>query len=241
MSHHRLDWAQGAPRSAQFDDVFFQPGHGVAESTHVFINANNLHQRLLSHTGPFAITELGFGTGLNFMLAWQLWHQAQAHNPNLGVLRFTSCERYPLSLDDMTQAHAALPEGLTPYADDVRSCWQQVEEDAGFHVFMLGSVELSLFMGDVHTMLQAVDDPAHAWFLDGFAPAKNPDMWQTGVFDEMARLSRPARGSESPTTFATFTAAGHVRRGLEAAGFTVEKTPGYGTKRDMLKGTFTGD
>lgn len=228
-SFAELDWTEdGQPFSSHFDDVYFSRDSGLAETRHVFLQHNQLEQRwaALSSGAHFCIAETGFGTGLNFLCAWQLWDQLA---PADACLHFVSCEKYPLSSTDLQRALALWPE-LQPWAEVLLA--QYTDPAAGWQHFTLagGRVTLTLLIGDVLETLPQLDAPVDAWFLDGFAPAKNPDMWQSALYEQMARLSRPG------TTLATFTSVGDVRRGLQAAGFSMRKVRGFGRKRDMLCG-----
>lgn len=224
-----LSWSDdGQPFSTHFDDVYFSRESGLAETHHVFLQHNNLQQRweALPSRASFCIGETGFGTGLNFLCAWQLWDQLA---PADARLHFVSCEKYPLSKADLQRALALWPT-LQPWASQLLT--QYTDLAAGWQRFTLaaGRVTLTLLIGDVLDTLPQLDAQIDAWFLDGFAPAKNPDMWQTALYEQLARLSTVN------TTLATFTSVGHVRRGLQAAGFTVHKVKGYGRKREMLCG-----
>lgn len=228
-SFAELSWSDdGQPFSTHFDDVYFSRESGLAETRHVFLQHNNLEQRWrdLVPGASFCIGETGFGTGLNFLCAWQLWDQlapADAH------LHFVSCEKYPLSRTDLQRALALWPE-LQPWADSLLTQYSDLA--AGWQRFSLaeGRVTLTLLIGDVLATLPQLDAQVDAWFLDGFAPAKNPDMWQPALYAQLARLSAPG------TTLATFTSVGEVRRGLQAAGFSMRKVKGYGRKREMICG-----
>ena len=224
-----LSWSDdGQPFSTHFDDVYFSRESGLAETRHVFLQHNNLAQRwsALIPGSHFCIAETGFGTGLNFLCAWQLWDQLA---PADARLHFVSCEKYPLSLADLQRALALWPE-LHPWAEQLLA--QYTDLAAGWQRFSLaeGRITLTLLIGDVLETLPQLDAQVDAWFLDGFAPAKNPEMWQPALYEQLARLS--VAGS----TLATFTSVGDVRRGLQAAGFSMRKAKGYGRKRDMLCG-----
>ncbi|MEO1252756.1 MAG: bifunctional tRNA (5-methylaminomethyl-2-thiouridine)(34)-methyltransferase MnmD/FAD-dependent 5-carboxymethylaminomethyl-2-thiouridine(34) oxidoreductase MnmC [Pseudomonadota bacterium] len=222
-----LDWGAGAPRSVFFDDIYFS-GDGPAETAHVFIDGNNLRQRFAT-AERFVIGELGFGSGLNFLVAWDLWRRLRV-SPN-ARLHFLSFEKYPFSMADLERAHAAWPQ-FSELSARLRDALPPPQP--GFHQFDLDeSASLTLYYGDVREGLTQTNARADAWFLDGFSPAKNPEMWAREVMDEAARLSAP------DATFATFTVAGAVRRTLEAAGFATEKRTGYGRKREMLSGRLT--
>ncbi len=223
----QLDWREGTPVSRAFGDVYFSLDGGVAESTHVFVDCNDLPARFAAGGfHAFTIGETGFGTGLNFLVAAQAF-LAQA--PAGSVLHFVSTEKFPLAPDDLARAQAHWPS-LARLAAELRSAMPPAV--AGFHHRALcdGRVRLTLLLGDAAALLPRLEAQVDAWFLDGFAPAKNGDLWNDALFGEIARLSAPG------ATFATFTAAGDVRRGLAAAGFTVGKVPGFGRKRDMLRG-----
>jgi tRNA 5-methylaminomethyl-2-thiouridine biosynthesis bifunctional protein len=227
-SHAQLDWLDGQPVSVAFGDVYFSRNSGLDETRHVFIHHNQLHERFaaLAAAEQFCIGETGFGTGLNFLCAWQAF---LAHAPQTARLHFISAEKYPLTPDDLKQALELWPE----LAREAGLLLQQYDVlTPGWHRFVLenGRILLTLLVGDVLEVLPQLDARIDAWFLDGFAPSRNPDMWQPALFEQMARLSAPA------ATFATFTSAGLVRRGLKEAGFSVKKVPGHGQKREMSCG-----
>ena len=228
----QIDWNDGQPVSRLYGDVFFSRDSGIAEKRHVFLDGNRLAARFaaLAPDGQFVIGETGFGTGLNLLAAWQLWDAAA---PPGARLHYFSVEKHPLSRDDLTTALALWPE-LATRAGPLLGQWSEFAE--GWHRFRLadGRVQLTLGIGDAAERLAEADVAAHAWFLDGFAPARNPRMWTGDVLREVARLSRTG------STFSTYTAAGEVKRGLEAVGFLAEKAAGYGRKRDMLRGEFPG-
>lgn len=228
----RVIWNQDTPVSIEFDDMYFNVQAGLAETEHVFLRGNQLPERF-SHFSArcFTIAETGFGTGLNFLAARALWLE-QA--PDDAHLHFISVEKYPLQPEDLKQALTHWP-ALATGADQLLA--QYPGTVPGFHqlTFDNGRVTLTLMLGDAIEAYSSLYGHVDAWFLDGFSPAKNPEMWQPELFQQMARLSRPG------TTLATFTAAGFVRRGLQAAGFEVEKTPGFGCKREMVQARFEGD
>lgn len=230
-----LDWVAGAPRSISFDDVYFS-GDGPAESRHVFLEGNDLPRRL-PLARHFVIGELGFGTGLNFLSAWDL----QRRLAPATRLEFLSIEKHPLRMADLRRAHGAWPQFAAlsaalieawppPIAGIHRIALSRPESSVAEHSVTdhEGAVALTLVFGDAAGALRNLDAAVDAWFLDGFAPAKNPDMWRAEIFSEIARLSR------AHATASTFTVAGEVRRALAAAGFFVEKRAGYGRKREML-------
>ncbi|UIN08353.1 bifunctional tRNA (5-methylaminomethyl-2-thiouridine)(34)-methyltransferase MnmD/FAD-dependent 5-carboxymethylaminomethyl-2-thiouridine(34) oxidoreductase MnmC [Yersinia ruckeri] len=232
-----LSWnEQGTPVSEQFGDVYFSNQDGLEETRFVFLNGNHFPARFAEHTHPrCVVAETGFGTGLNFLTLWQAFTQFRQQHPQapLQHLHYISFEKYPLAVSDLAAAHARWPE-LADLAAQLRAQWPLPL--AGCHRILLAqeAITLDLWFGDVNTLLPQLDgsmnNQVDAWFLDGFAPSKNPDMWNDDLFSAMARLARPAG------TFATFTAAGFVRRGLQQAGFEVAKVKGFGQKREMLTG-----
>lgn len=233
LSNARIHFnAQGTPVASDFDDIYFSNDDGLAETDYVFLQNNGLPDRWLDHQHAyFHILETGFGTGANFLLCWQRFAEYRAQHPGAACQRlyFSSFEKFPLSLADLTQAlavHSKLGKHcqqlLKAYPAAVAGCHRLVFDD--------GHVILDLWQGDVNELLPQVPDQnqVDAIFLDGFAPAKNPDMWQESLFNQLFRLSKPH------TTLATFTCAGLVKRGLLNAGFSIKKIKGYGRKREML-------
>lgn len=207
-----LTWREGGvPVSTRFDDPYFSLAGGLAETRHVFLDGNELPARLRP---GFHVAELGFGTGLNLLALAEV-----ARDP----IRFTSFEMFPMGTAELARAHAAFPE-LAPLAEELRAGWPQSR-------FTVGTVAVEIVTGDARHTLPAWDGRADAWFLDGFSPAKNPEIWAEPLMAQVARHTAPGG------TFATYTAAGHVRRALEAAGFDVARTPGFAGKRHMSRGT----
>lgn len=228
--------AEGTPVSRDFDDVYFSNDNGLEETRYVFLGGNGLQTRFPEHSRKlFIVAESGFGTGLNFLTLWQAFaaFRAEHRDATLERLHFISFEKFPLTRDDLQKAHAHWPE-LAPFAGQLQAQWPQAF--AGCHRLLLdeGCVTLDLWFGDINQLTDTLDESLNqqvdAWFLDGFAPSKNPDMWTPALFQAMARLTR-AGG-----TLATFTSAGFVRRGLQEAGFTMQKRKGFGRKREMLSG-----
>jgi len=241
--HAVLEWdADGQPLSSSFGDVYFSKANGLEETRHVFLQHNQLPERwpLLPDGSHFVIGETGFGSGLNFLAAWELW---QATAPASAQLHFVTVEKYPLRKADLTRALALWP-GLASFANQLIKAYPSIVGN-GFHRlnFMDGRVKLTLIIDDAaegFTRLLASEHPLFsntgpridAWFLDGFAPAKNPQMWSDQLFDCIHKLSGAG------TTAATFSAAGIVKQGLRRAGFEVRKVAGFGRKREMVKATF---
>lgn len=210
-----LEWRDGGvPVSRRFDDPYFSLENGLAETQHVFLAGNGLPDRFVP---GFRIAELGFGTGLNFLVAWSAWKAKQIG----GTFYFTSFEAFPMSLADMEKAHAAFPE-LAEEAAALRAVWT-----GGPLSVQLEGAHLRVITGDARSTLRDWTGQADAWFLDGFSPAKNPELWEPEL------LASVWHHTSEGGTAATYTAAGHVRRALQAAGFTVTRQAGYGRKRHM--------
>ncbi|MEM6812090.1 MAG: tRNA (5-methylaminomethyl-2-thiouridine)(34)-methyltransferase MnmD [Pseudomonadota bacterium] len=218
---------KGAPRSEQFNDIYFSADDGLAETQHVFINGNNLPQAW-ENSENFVICETGFGTGLNFLAAWHLFEKT-AHTDQ--TLDFISFEKYPLTPDEIQKA---LEPWQSHFDEKIKLlCENYPISVRGFHRIKINSqITFTLIFDDVNEAIPELDANVDSWFLDGFTPTKNPDMWSVTLFENMARLSKEG------ASFATFTAAGDVRRGLEDVGFIVEKSEGFGRKRDMIKGHY---
>ena len=207
-----LDWREGAiPVSRRFDDPYFSLNGGLDETRHVFLAGNDLPARLRP---GFHVAELGFGTGLNLLALAQI-----ATVP----IRFTSFEAFAMSPDELARAHAAFPD-LADLSAQLRAGWPQRR-------FCVGQVQAEVIEVDARDGLPAWPGRADAWFLDGFSPAKNPELWGEALMGEVGAHTAPGG------TFATYSAAGHVRRALGAAGFAVTRAPGYAGKRHMSRGT----
>lgn len=229
-----IDWRNGQPYSTRFEDVYFStnadnPQAGIAETEYVFLKHNQLAERWQSLCeSTFSIAETGFGTGLNFLCTCKLW---LATAPESARLHFISIEKYPLTLSQMQQAHA-IWDDLATISQALLAQYSALTEGVNRISLFSGRILLTLHIGDIQSRLPDIRTAIDAWFLDGFAPAKNPEMWKPTLFAHMARLSN------SQSTFATFTSAGVVRRELLAHGFAVNKATGYGKKREMLFGQY---
>ena len=213
-----VEWRDGAvPVSTRFDDPYFSLEDGMAETAHVFLRGNDLPARFCD---GFHVGELGFGTGLNLLCAWKMFNDCGAS----GQLRFTSFEAFPMAKTDAASALAAFPE-LSDLAAVLLGAWSQESFELETPTF-----KAQIVMGDANAMVPDMRSPVDAWFLDGFSPAKNPELWGANLMQ--------AIGAQSKTggTFATYTAAGHVRRALGEAGFEVSRVPGFGRKRHMSVG-----
>lgn len=225
-----LRWgADGAPRAAHFDDVYFSKDNGLAEAETVFLTGCGLPEAWRgAHT--FAICELGFGTGLNVLAAWRAWKMARSPH---AILHILSIEAFPLAREDAARALERFPE-ISTLSERLLAQWPVRAHAPQRLWFPADGFALTLFTGDAATVLSDLEGAFDAWFLDGFAPARNPEMWSPEVFRSIARLSKPGARA------ATFSVAGDVRRGLESAGFEVRKAPGFGAKRERLEARFTG-
>ncbi len=238
LHHARLDWNEaGTPVSSEFGDVYFSNDNGLAETRYVFLQQNRLPARFLHHDrDTFVIGETGFGTGLNFLATMAAFLEQAPQTGNGSRLHFISFEKYPLTQSDLRKALAAWPE-LSSLSQALIEQWPIPVSGCHRLIFAGGRIRLDLWLGDIKDMMPQLPHHAEglvdAWYLDGFSPAKNPEMWTQALFDGLARLARPA------ATIATFTCAGFVRRGLIAAGFAMKKVKGHGSKREMLAGERT--
>lgn len=222
-----LEWdASGTPFAPDFADCYFSLQDGLAEARYVFLQGNALPQRWQGKA-RFTIGETGFGTGLNFLATWQAW-QNDPHRCDF--LHYVSIEKHPIQRETLRELLAKWSE-FAPYAAELLAYYPPLL--AGVHRLRLagGRVTLTLYFMDVMAALPEIVTAVDAWYLDGFAPARNPAMWQLPVLQHLARLSHTA------TTLATFTAASEVRRTLQTAGFAVERRKGFGKKREMLTAT----
>ena len=238
IQHAKIHFNQeNTPVSDKFDDVYFSNQDGLAETHYVFLEGNQLWERWVNYQeAHFVIAETGFGTGLNFFAVTTLFGEFRQKYPNspLKRLYFISFEKYPLALDALQQAHLAYPQ-FSHLAQHLQQHW--LNPIQGCYRFHFDETTLDLWFGDVAENLPQLgdymNDKIDAWFLDGFAPSKNPDMWNEQLYQQMFRFTKPQG------TFATFTAASAVRKGLENAGFDITKRKGFGKKRECLSGQKT--
>lgn len=232
----KIHWENGLPISTQFNDIYFSRTSGIDETRHVFLEHNHLPRRFqeLAPGSTFTIGETGFGIGLNFLCTWQLFLDSAPDNSSLV---FISTEKYPLRREELQKA-LSIFEKLAALANRMISAYQLREENINlqFPDTVSGKyIRLHILIGDVLDTLPQINEKIDAWFLDGFAPAKNPDMWQPELFRTLKAKSH------DQSTYATFTAARVVRDGLMNAGFSVTKQPGFGRKRDMISGRLIPD
>lgn len=211
-----ITWSKGVPVSVRYGDPYYSLENGLAETEHVFLAGNDLPDRFKP---GFRIAELGFGTGLNLLVALRA-----ARAAGMVPLRYTGFEAHPISPFDMEAALAAFPE-LAEGATQLVAAWRDGPE------IRWSDLTANVIIGDAPITLPVWTGQADAWFLDGFAPARNTDLWTPEILTEVARHTAPGG------TAATYTAAGHVRRSLEAAGFEVTRRAGYGRKRHMTVAT----
>ncbi|WP_415906454.1 bifunctional tRNA (5-methylaminomethyl-2-thiouridine)(34)-methyltransferase MnmD/FAD-dependent 5-carboxymethylaminomethyl-2-thiouridine(34) oxidoreductase MnmC [Neptuniibacter sp. QD72_48] len=221
-----IAWKNDSPFSLTHQDIYFNPDQGLKESNYVFFQSNELDKK----NSPNILTtigETGFGTGLNFLTTTHNWLRI---NPNKKLV-FISSENHPLTKRDLAQALSLSAPNLTLTKELIA---QYPANNPGYHTlnFCNDRIKLLLMFGDAAESYSRLNAKVDAWYLDGFAPSKNPDMWSPELFREIARLSKLG------TTFSTFTAAGIVKRGLRDVGFDVRKQKGFGRKREMLVGTF---
>lgn len=242
----KINWLEnGDPYSEQFQDIYFSSIGGLIETESVFLKYNGFPQRFLinnnkpdqSHT-RIKIGETGFGTGLNFLTSIWYWLQITDFKRDI---EYITVEKYPLNKSQLKQIYASFRQKwpkLSPICTELLKQYpdnfsQQENRKFEFHLFNQ-PIKLTLLLDDASSGLQQIlsehKNTIDAWYLDGFAPAKNPDMWQQKLFQIIAKLSKTG------TTLSTFTAAGFVRRGLTEAGFNMSKAPGIGKKREHLYG-----
>jgi tRNA U34 5-methylaminomethyl-2-thiouridine-forming methyltransferase MnmC len=230
-----LEWLEGdVPRAEEFGDTYFSRAGGLAETRHVFLAGNRLPERF-GDRRHFVIAEFGFGTGLNFLTVLDALRRIESPPE----LTFVSFELYPMTADQLTRALGAFPE-LGSLAEDLVGAWSP---QPGWNRLEVAGATLHLGIGDARSLISDLAAsargrgakgpsiaPVDAWFLDGFSPARNPELWDVDLLTAAADLT------DAGGTLATYTAAGWVRRNLQAAGFDIEKVPGFAGKREMVIG-----
>ncbi len=219
----------GAVFSESYGDTYWSLDGGLDETRHVFLSGNDFPTRWQARN-RFTILETGFGTGLNFLCAWRSFRETA---PAGARLHYLSVDKHPFRREDLQRLYGQWPE-LAPLGAALLNRYPPLIP--GFHRLHLdgGRVALTLLWGEAADMLAQAEARVDAFFLDGFAPSRNPDMWSEALFAQLGRLAAPG------ATFATYSAAGKVSRGMTAAGFVVEKQAGFGRKREMLRGRFAG-
>lgn len=222
-----LEWnAQGEPFAREFGDRYFNSIDGLEETQQIFIKNNHLSERWKYQNKTFVIVELGFGSALNCFATWQHFLETASSNQ---ILQFVSIEQFPFSLEDFKRSAERWPS-LKFLSDQYLKSYPPLIK--GCHRRIFGRVIIDVWFEEVSQALSQMEGQVDAWFLDGFSPSKNPQMWDKKLFEEMARLSK------RNATFSTFTAASQVRRDLLSVGFHVEKVAGFKNKRESLCGYF---
>jgi len=226
----RLEFKDGVPYSAAYGDIYHSADGGVGQARHVFLQGCGLPQAWAGRD-RFVVLETGFGTGLNFLATWAAWRDDPAR---CARLHFLSVEKHPFRTEDLTRLHAQWPE-FAPLSEELLANWPTLTP--GFHRIALdgGRVQLTLMLGDALDCLPQVQAKVDAFYLDGFAPDCNADLWQPALFDALVPLARPGAMA------ATYTVAASVREGLGRIGFVCEKRTGYGRKRHCLRARFQGE
>src|SRR5512143_683615 len=222
-----LAFRDGVPYSAPYGDIYHSADGGAGQARHVFLQGCGLPEAWAGRD-RFVILETGFGTGMNFLATWAAWRD-DPQRPSR--LHFLSVEKHPFRADDLARLHAHWPE-FAVLSAQLLANWPMLTP--GFHRIALdgGRVQLTLMLGDATDCLPRVQAQVDAFYLDGFAPDVNADLWQPALFNELARLAKPG------ATAATYTVAAPVREGLAQAGFACEKRAGYGRKRHCLSARF---
>jgi tRNA 5-methylaminomethyl-2-thiouridine biosynthesis bifunctional protein len=228
LSPARLAFAaDGTPFSEAYGDLYHSAAGGLAQARHVFLAGNGLPGRWAG-LPRFTLLETGFGLGLSFLATWRSWRDDPQR---CARLHFVSVEKHPFAAQDLAVLHAPHAE-VAPLAEELRSAWPLLVPGMHRLEFEGGRVVLTLAFGDAAALLPRLRLAANAIYLDGFAPAKNPDMWTPELLRAVARLAAPG------ATAATWSVAAPVREGLRAAGFASEKRRGFARKSEMLVARF---
>jgi len=220
----RLD-ETGIPYSERYQDIYHARQGALEQARHVFLQGNGLPERWRGRDA-FTVCETGFGLGRNFLALWQAWRDDARRCGRLHVLSF---EAHPFSRADLEHASRGLPSALRTAADQLAGAWPALLPGVHRLEFEGGRLTLTLFLGRIEQTAREALAGVDAFFLDGFAPAKNPEMWSPALFGQLVRMARP------DATAATWCASGQVRRDMEAAGFIVSRAPGFGRKWEMTR------
>src|SRR5258705_1166546 len=222
----RPAYQEGTPYSEAFGDVYHSAGGGPAQANHVSLRGNHLPERWAGRE-TFVVLETGFGLGINFLTTWQAWRRDPQRCRRL---HFVSVEKHPFSLSDLKALLKNYPE-LATEATELEARWPMLVPGGHRLVFEGGAVTLTLFFADIK-IIRDLRLAADAIYLDGFSPAKNPEMWSPQTLRAISRLAAPG------ATAATWSVASPVRAALEETGFAVEKLPGFGFKKEMLRARY---
>lgn len=213
--------------SKEYNDVYYSDEDGFEEKENVFIKQSN-YLNHLEKSKPFQVVEFGFGLGINLANCYRYWRESEL----APALNFITIEKYPLPSSEILNYHNQENKLTSPFENFINNYslfnngWNKVELEKGFNIHF--------FKGDINDALLQLPNDINIWFLDGFSPSLNEEMWSENIFKTMATHSL------KNTCFATYSAAGFVRRGLQAVGFKVNRNPGWGRKREMLNGFFIG-
>jgi len=250
MKYTHLDWQNNQPFSEQYDDIYYSSGGAMGEFEHVFFKGNDLHQRWQNNASQqkyaFTIGELGFGSGTNFILTARAWlaflnkqilnQQALNEQPKDEIgsarLSYIAFEKNPLSPADIRTISKDFPE-LQMLFDEMLSVYPLPVSGVHSRLIFDGHIQLLFVFSDAQQALADENYKIDAWYMDGFTPSKNPDLWSESLCLKMAD------NSSSASTVATYSAAGSVKRNLQAAGFVVKKVAGHGKKREMITATLS--
>lgn len=222
----RLQWDEtGTPFSELYNDVYHARQGALEQARHTFLRGNGLPDRWRGKAS-FTVCEVGFGLGRNFLALWQAWRSDPNRCARLHVLAF---EAHPFCASDLAAASRDLPDDVRELADQLIDAWPVLLPGVHRLEFETGRLSLTLFFGRIEHAAREAQAGVDAYFLDGFAPDKNPQMWTPALFGQLVRLGRPG------ATAATWCVNGAVRRALRDAGFVVSKAPGFGGKREMTR------
>ena len=228
LKEAEVSWKDGAPWSAQFEDIYYSPRAGLEASNAVFLEPNQLKSRFESSEKDFVVSEIGFGTGLNFFATLGLWSKTRQCSASL---TYVTTELFPLELEVISRV--AELEGVDPEVSKILMASYPPSVKGHYQIdFKKLGVKLVMLWGDALESLKEIEISVDAWFLDGFAPRCNNKLWSKELFKRMSELSSD-QGS-----FSTFSAAGEIRRGLEEVGFEVEKIPGFAAKKHSSRGVY---
>ncbi|MGI9132715.1 MAG: tRNA (5-methylaminomethyl-2-thiouridine)(34)-methyltransferase MnmD [Rhodoferax sp.] len=240
MAYEPVQWlADDSPRSTRFDDVYRSRAGALLQAQTVFLDGCQLGE-LWREQQQCTILETGFGLGINFLATWAAW---QADPQRCQHLHFISIEAYPVAGEDIVRSAQTLqPPGTSAAAhqasvaalgQQLAGAWRGLHQGVQTLHFAHGQVQLTLAIGDVLPMLQQITASADAVYLDGFSPARNPQMWSPATLQAVAQRCHPG------TRLASYSSAGAVRRGLTAVGFEVQRRPGLAPKWQRLEARYS--